>query len=347
MTAMTMPSLPLPPDDTTLPARLFDLIQAPLRWQLLAVGLEFDLFDRLTAPATAQELATRLSLAGLSLDARRLAAVLDGLAAMDLLVKTDGRYHLAAAVAPYLSADGERSLRDLLTTLPRVRHGDVAALLRGEDAGPPLDMAAPEFWDRSAFSLRAFHRGMGAGAMTGILESLPEWPAARRFLDVGAGSETLALMVAERRPDMAAALVDLPPMAARITERLKGAGPAGRRTTVIAGDYNDVDWGGGYDVIWASLTLYYARDLVALLTKARRALAPGGVFASLHEGLTAERTRPETHVVGRLVASLRGQNRSFDQGTIAGALSAAGFTQVESRDIDTPFGPFRLDCGRA
>ncbi|WP_449229656.1 methyltransferase [Azospirillum argentinense] len=324
-----------------LPARLFDLIQAPLRWQLLAVGLEFGLFDRLAEPATAADLA-----ASLSLDAGRLGRVLDALTAMDLLVKSEGRYRLTEEAAPYLLSDGERSLSDLLTTLPRVRHGDVSALLRTETADAPLDMAAPEFWDRSAFSLRAFHRGMGTAAMTAVLDDLPEWPSARSFLDIGAGSETLALAVAERRPDMRAALVDLPPMAARISGRLAVAGPAGQRVTVIAGDFNDADLGGGYDVIWASLTLYYAHDLVALLAKVRRALAPGGVFVSLHEGLTAERTRPETHVVGRLVAALRGQDRSFDRGAIADALSAAGFARVESRDITTAFGPFRLDCGR-
>lgn len=325
----------------TLPARLFDLIQAPLRWQLLAVGFEFGLFDRLAVSATAAELA-----AGLSLDAGRLGRVLDALAAMDLLVKSGGLYRLTDEAAPYLLSDGERSLRDLLTALPRVRHGDLPSLLRGETGDAPLDMATPDFWDRSAFSLRAFHRGMGTAAMRAVLEELPEWPSARRFLDIGAGSESLALAVAERRPDMSVALVDLPPMAARIAGRLAAAGSVGQRVAVIAGDFNDTDLGGGYDVIWASLTLYYARDLVALLAKARRALAPGGVFVSLHEGLTAERTRPETHVVGRLVAALRGQDRSFDRGAIAAALSTAGFARVESRDIATAFGPFRMDCGR-
>ncbi len=124
------------------------------------------------------------------------------------------------------------------------------------------------------------------------------------------------------------------------------AGAAGRRVAVIAGDFNDTEWGGGYGVIWASLTLSCARDLVALLAKARQTLAPGGVFVSLHEGLTAERTQPETHVVGRLAAALHGQGRSFDPGTIAAALSAAGFARVDSRDVATAFGPFRLDCGR-
>lgn len=35
-----------------------------------------------------------------------------------------------------------------------------------------------------------------------------------------------------------------------------------------------------------------------------RALAPGGVFVSFHEGLSDERTAPEPHVIGRLMPAL-------------------------------------------
>ncbi|WP_231889506.1 hypothetical protein PJ900_21615 [Tistrella mobilis] len=83
-----------------------------------------------------------------------------------------------------------------------------------------------------------------------------------------------------------------------------------------------------------------------MLARIRRALAPGGVFVTLHEALTAERTAPETHVTGRLVPALRGQDRSFDDGTIAAAMARAGFTRIDSRLVETAFGPFRMDCGR-
>lgn len=319
---------------------LFDLIQAPLRWQVLKAGLDLNLFDHLAQAQSAEEIA-----ASLSLEPRRAAIVLDALCAMGLLDKEAGRYRLSAPAAPYLLSEGDRSLRDMLLTLPILRHGDVAALLRSEGGTPP-DLSDPAFWDRSAASLRSFHRGMGVEVMAGLLESLPEWPSASRFLDLGAGSEILSLHVAERRPDMAVTVLDLPPLAARIGRAVGAAGPTGGRVAVIAGDYNDVEFGSGHDVIWASMTLYYARDLVAVLAKIRRALAPGGVFVSFHEGLTDGRTAPESHVVGRLVPALRGVNVSFERGQITGALRRAGFSRVECRDVETPFGLMVMDIGR-
>lgn len=322
-------------------ATLFDLIQAPLRWQVLKAGLDLNLFDHLAQAKGAEEIA-----ACLSLEPRRATVILDALCAMGLLDKEAGRYRLSASTAPYLLSEGERSLRDMLLTLPILRHGDVAALLRSEGGGSPPDLSDPAFWDRSAASLRSFHRGMGAEVMAGLLESLPEWPSARRFLDMGAGSDILSLMIAERRPDMAIAVIDLPPLAARIGRAVAAAGPAGGRVAVIAGDFNDTEFGSGHEVIWASMTLYYARDLVAILAKVRRALAPGGAFVSFHEGLIDGRTAPETHVVGRLVPALRGLDVSFERGQIAAALRQAGFSRVESRDVQTPFGPMVMDIGR-
>lgn len=90
----------------------------------------------------------------------------------------------------------------------------------------------------------------------------------------------------------------------------------------------------------------HAKDLVTLLTRARHALRPGGVLVSFHEGLTGGRTAPEPHVVGRLIPALHGQDLSFDHGTIAAAMRAAGFTRMEERMVETPFGPMVAETGR-
>jgi len=325
--------------DPAFAATLFDLLQAPIRWQLIDLGLTLDLFDRLAAPRSAGDLAAEVGV-----DAARLALVLDALCAMGAVTKTGGLYGLTPNGAAYLTSDGAFSVRDMLVGLSWLRHSTVGDLLRAETP-PPLDMSDPAFWDRSVANLRSFHRSMGAAVMIDCLESLPVWPSARRMLDLGAGSEVLARTVAERRPDMAVTLVDLPPPAARITEALAGAGLA-ERVNVRVGDYNTADLGSGYDIAWASMTLYYARDLEALCRRVREALAPGGVFVSLHEGLTDDRTQPESHVVGRLATALRGQDLSFNAGRIADAMRGAGFVGVDSRPVETPFGSMWLDVGR-
>lgn len=325
----------------TVAAALFDLVQAPLRWQLVKTGFDLDVFDRLSEPARAQDFAHSLSM-----DARKVSLFLDALCAMGLLEKDAGRYAVAPEAAPYVLTSSPSSLRAMLINLADLRHGDIGALLREELDSARLDLSDPAFWDRAAASLRSFHRGMAAHAMVDLLESLPEWPNARHLLDLGAGSEILSLLVTERRPDLRVTILDLPPLATRIRAAVEQAGGFGGRISILSGDYNEIALGDGYDVIWASMTLYYARDLESVLAKIRRALAPGGIFLSLHECLSAERTRPEAHVVGRLIPALRGQDRSFSQGQIAAALGRAGFSRVESRMVETSFGPFVLDIGR-
>ena len=323
------------------PASLFDLVQAPVRWQVLKAALELGLVDVLTEERSAEDVARCLGL-----DCRRTDVLLHAMAAGGLAVKTDGRFRLPPDLAPYLCRDGLRSMRDLLLTIWQVRHADVADLVRTGSRGEGPDMASAAFWDRSADSLRAFHRSMGTDTALALLQSLPEWPQVRTFLDLGAGSGRLAQAVAAADPQRRATVLDLPPMAERIVADLRGTAEEGR-VQVMAGDFNSAPLGGGYDLIWAAMTLYFARDLGAVLTAVRQALAPGGVFVSFHEGLTPDLTGPEIHVVGRLVPALRGQARSFRQGEIAAALRQSGFTRVDSRPVETPFGLMQADIAHA
>ncbi|GAB3120330.1 class I SAM-dependent methyltransferase [Novispirillum itersonii] len=329
------------------PSALFDLIQAPIRWEILRAALELGIVDDLAdgGGRTVAETA-----AALSLDPRRTGLLLNAMTALGICRADGGRYSLPEDLAPYLCRDGARSMRDLLLTIVRVRHGDVTDLVRQGDPGGGPDMASPAFWDRSADSLRAFHRAMGTETALSVLRGLPEWASARRILDLGAGSERLALALAAEAPaGRAVTVLDLPPMADRIRSALARSphgGGAGAGVQVIAGDFNAVPFGGPYDVIWAAMTLYFARDLGAVLTAARQALASGGVFVSFHEGLSEDRTGPETHVIGRLVPSLRGRDPSFHHGQIAAALRQAGFPQVDSVPVETPFGPMQADIAR-
>ncbi len=324
---------------TSGPGWLFDLIQAPLRWQLLETGLREGLFDALETEQSSADVAREKAL-----DAGRLESVLDALTAMGLLHKHRGRFVVAPDMRPFVTSTGDRSVVDMLLTLPRLRHGSVGDLLRqGPDGESPMpDMADAAFWDGSAASLRAFHRGMGADTVLGVLQALPGWTAYRTMLDLGAGSDVLATGIVRNRPEMMVTLCDLPPLAGRFqTRRTAEGGGIG----VLAGDYNTLPLGGPYDLILASMTLYYARDLPDVLGRLRAVLRPGGCVVSLHEALTEDGTGPESHVVGRLVPTLRGQSRSFKAGEIAGAMRAAGFDRITGQPVQTPFGLLRVDIG--
>lgn len=312
-------------------AGLFDLLQAPLRWQLLATALQLHLFDLLEQPKTVTELVEQQNIAP-----RKLTLVLNALTAMGMLTKNQEYYTVAANVRPYLLTDSPFSLRDTLLHLSTIRHGDIESLLT-QEITENIDLSDARFWDHAAANLRAFHQGVSATLISQQLEALPQWPNIHRILDLGAGSTVLAQRLAQHRTDLQLTLLDLPPLAARLRQTIEQSGQ-NSSISVIAGDYNNVDWGQNYDLIWASMTLYYAHDLPALLRQARQSLAENGIFISFHEGLTDARTQPAEHVIGRLVPALKDRDYSFAQGEIAAALLQAGFSQVDSQPITTPFG---------
>ncbi len=119
------------------------------------------------------------------------------------------------------------------------------------------------------------------------------------------------------------------------------------RMEVMGGDYTCDSIGEEYDLIWASATLNFAKyDLDTPVKKIYDALNPGGVFVSLSDGLTCERTQPENYVLSTLSSALIGQDMGIDQGVIADAMLRVGFKSTRSRTIDTPMMPMDLDIAR-
>jgi cyclopropane fatty-acyl-phospholipid synthase-like methyltransferase len=119
------------------------------------------------------------------------------------------------------------------------------------------------------------------------------------------------------------------------------------RIAVLAGDYNRDPIGEGYDLIWTSNALNFARhNLDSLMKKIYDTLNPGGMLISFCEGLTHERTKPDIHVLSMQTMVLMGQDMCFDQGEIADSMLRVGFKSVHSRTLDTAWGPMDLDIGR-
>ncbi len=82
------------------------------------------------------------------------------------------------------------------------------------------------------------------------------------------------------------------------------------------------------------------------MQKIHSALNPGGVFVSLHDGLTGEGTQPGEMILPTISYALMGLDTRFDQGFIADTMLRTGFQSVHSRALDTPEGPMDLDIGR-
>jgi len=107
----------------------------------------------------------------------------------------------------------------------------------------------------------------------------PLGESGRRILDLGSGTGTGALALAQRFDDAEVTAVDLSPqLLDRLMEKARGLGVADRVGTVQA----DLDepWPtiGTADVVWASSSLHHLKDPHRVLTDVLTALRPGGLF---------------------------------------------------------------------
>jgi predicted TPR repeat methyltransferase len=209
-----------------------------------------------------------------------------------------------------------------------------------------MDLNKAESWSRAASYLANYHRAGISQEALSIVAALPEYPHLKKMLDLGGGPGLIGMAIVQNHPALRGVLFDLPQVVPAAQAHIEELGLA-NRMDVLAGDYNQDPIGDGYDLVWASLNLYYARNrLDRLMAKIHASLNPAGVFVSYHEGLTHERTEPAEHVVGRIALSFKDQDMSFDQGHIAQAMLDAGFRSVRSRTIETSNGPIDLDIAR-
>jgi cyclopropane fatty-acyl-phospholipid synthase-like methyltransferase len=225
---------------------------------------------------------------------------------------------------------------------------DLSKLIK-EGPPPPsqeADMSSEEIWAQFAVSMAKSERAGIAQQMAEIVSQLPEFPSFKKMLDLGGGPGIYAISIVAEHPSMKGVIFDRPSVV-NVAETFINAYEMEGRMEIMSGDYNHDPIGYGYDLIWASATLNFARhDMDSLMKKIYDALNPGGVFISFHEGLTHERTLPDTHVLSMISKALMGQDMCFDQGFIADSLLRVGFISVHSRTLDTDWGPMDLDIGR-
>jgi SAM-dependent methyltransferase len=326
---------------------LFDLMIGPVRMAVLDTALELDVTGLLHGGRSLEDMAEAL---GVTADTANLAYFLDAVSAMGFAEKQDGEYRNTPFAEAYLRRESPYYLGGMVKKLTRMQHRNLGRIPELIRQGPP-DVASGDklegeaMWKQSVRHLACYQKAGMADYVADLVSALPEFPAMRRMLDLGCGPGVMCMTTVARHPSLRGVLCDLPPVLQVAREEIGSAGLESRITT-IEGDYNEVDFGAGYDLVWASHTLYYAKDLDGLLRRVCDALNPGGIFISLHEGLTRERTAPAPVVLSRLSLALEGQDVSFERGEIASRLPDAGFSFVETRTLPLHLGPVEMVIGR-
>lgn len=314
---------------------LFDILVGPVKMAVLEAALDLKIADVLKEDMAIQTIAQALDI---RTDPKGLGFFLDSMAAMGFLEKQDGTYRNTRFALRYLHSESPLYMENFVTRMKAMQHKNLDRIADIVRNGPPevekSDVLASEIkWEKAVAHLATYQRAGMAHRAAELVQALPEFKDAGKLLDLGGGPGLMGAEMVRRHPSLKGVLLDQAAIIHLAEKEIRKEGLA-QRISFIPGDYNETDFGNGYDIIWASHNLYYVRNPQRFYTRLRQALTDKGVVVCLHEGLTWERTRPAGIVLSRLSLALEGQDVSFEQGQIAGYLKAAGFARVESQTVN-------------
>lgn len=208
------------------------------------------------------------------------------------------------------------------------------------------DLAEETLWAEEVKASAGWVFGGTGSLVADVIQHLDGFSSFTRFLDMGCGHGAFSLYILERHPDLCAVLMDRSQVldaAMPLMEQYR----ARDRVSRMAGDYITDDLGSGYDLIFASATLNFARGcLPDLARKIHDSLRPGGYFVSFQDGMTHEGTKPDTMLGAVIPSMMMDIDYCFHRGEIAKTALDCGFRWVRSSTLPTPIGPMDLDIAR-
>lgn len=244
---------------------------------VLIAAVRTGIIDRLALrPATSGEIAAEL---GLDPEPARL--LLECLRASGQARVRGGRYELSRSGRRWLAPGSGRSVAAFVAGT--ADYWDWWASLderarSGQPASPHGLPAGDPFWPRYA-------RGqldLARLSAREVARKLPLPRGARSVLDIGGGHGWYSAQLCRRHPGLSATVLDLPGSNAVGREVIAAAGLTDR-VRHVDGDARGADLGSGHDAVLLFNLVHHltAAEAAALLARARKALAPGGILAVL------------------------------------------------------------------
>jgi hypothetical protein len=312
-------------DDMTL-EKILNLARDFMESRIFLTAAEMDLFTLLTgAPLSAQEIAQKKKAS-----LRGLTTLLDALAAMDLLVKEEGRYRCLPAVSVLLSRKDSGSVLSMVLHMAHLwkRWSGLTDVVQGSSVPEK-----PAGSHRDEGELRAFIGAMHviARAFAPRIVAAVRPGSSRALLDVGGALGTYTLAFLDAVPEMKATLFDRPAVIEMARTLLAEAGLLGR-ISLVAGDFYHDELPGGHDLAFISAVIHQNSldQNIALFAKVFQALNPGGRIVVRDHIMASDRTKPKDgaiFAVNMLLATPGGGTYTYDE--IREALIQVGFVRVQ------------------
>ncbi len=317
---------------------LFDVVSGFVQSQALLALVELRVMHRLTdGPLSLGDMATFARV-----PPERMAVLLQAGAALRLLRRRGGLWHLTTRGAAFLTVPGLEAM---------VRHhpalyrdlSDPVAFFRGETQ-PELAGFWPYVFGAGGVAdpaLAARYSALMADSQALVAAdtlALVDLSQTRRLMDVGGGTGAFLAAAAAACPAPDLVLFDLPAVVPGANARFAAAGIAAR-VTIVPGSFRSGPLPTGADTISLVRVLYdHADSTVAdLLQKTFDALPPGGRLLVSEPMSGGDRPDPATDVYFSVytLAMQTGRTRSAKE--IADFLHVAGFVDIREKWGFRPF----------
>jgi len=264
-TQRSIPAATDPQPSSVTPEPIIGLASGFMAAKHLFAASELGLFEALDeAPTTIDGLAART---GLTRRAARISA--DAMVALGLLEREGDTYRNGETAAAFLTGRGPADLRPLLRFWDTISYPVWSELAKALAKGPSTEYFALN--DELQAVVSAGIEAILAGP-TAALPQTFDFSRHRRLLDVGGGTGSWSIAVAEAYPHLEATVFEIPTVAEMARRRVADAGLTSR-IGVVVGDAMTGALPAGYDVsLLANLIHYWSpEENRELLQRVRRA----------------------------------------------------------------------------
>ena len=336
--------------ESTVPADIFwDLIYAAGKPQVLKYGIDFKVFNHLSKPISAEEVARRIDT-----KPEPTSRLLDILVIIGVITKDGDRYVNTPLAEEYLVEGKPTYLGDyyamsiegyvdeMVTKIPQALKSGIQEI--------DVSQAYPDdYWARATDTAARFQRvGWSSKAVPPVIE-MPEFPSFKRMLDLGGSAGVFTVALVSRHPTLEGVVFDQPSVI-ETTKKIISEYGLQDRIGVLAGDFTKDDIGSDYDLVRTSDTLSFFPDkkkLEEICKKVYKSMNHGGVFISQQQMVISKNRiwPPDTAWLSHIMA-LAGFGCTLYETDISEAMLRAGFRSVESRYVKYTNGTNRVDIAR-
>lgn len=316
-------------------SELMQLASGHAEARIVQTAVELRVFEAFANESrTAQAVATELSLESAACE-----LLLNALAALELLNKTNEMFSLTPAARQFLLQSSPQYLGGMIrfeSSLWRCWEELPQAIRSGKPARP-ADMYQADPQETEIF-IGAMDSLVKARGDVAALANAVDWQSVEEMLDVGAGPATYPIGLCQSFPRLRATIFDLP-ATLKITERrVRGAGLSAR-IRLIAGDYRVDPIPENYDLIFLSNIIHGENAAIneTLMQKLVGSLKPGGRLIIKDHILDESGAKPPVGAIFSMLMLLTtAGGRCYSLAEIRGWMERAGLSRVEEIKLPAP-----------